>query len=240
MRFTTLGTIDLDEAPGASQLLAQPKLLTLFAYLVFARRGGFQRRDKLAGLLWDEQSEERARASLRTALSSLRTALGGDLVLRRGDSDIGIDVSQLQCDAFEFEDAVARDELAFALELYRGPFLEGLYPETSALQHWLDERREYYRSTAADAAWTLAQRYESQSSDLTSAARWARRAAKLAGADERRVRRVMELLVRAGDAAGAIAVFSDFARYLQSEFDIQPSPPTLELVQAIRDGQLKA
>src|SRR5690606_5280720 len=111
-------------------------------------------------------------------------------------------------------------------------------PETSALQHWLDERREHYRSAAADAAWTLAQRYESQSSDLTSAARWARRAAKLAGADERRVRRVMELLVRAGDAAGAIAVFSDFARYLQAEFDIQPSPPTLELVQAIRDGQL--
>lgn len=240
MQLTTLGSIDLAGVPNASQLLAQPKLLTLFAYLTVARRGSFHRRERLAGLFWEEQSEDRARASLRTALSSLRTMLGPDVVIRRGDADIGIDASRVLCDAYAFEDAIANDELALALELYRGPFLEGLFPDSAALQHWLDERREWYRSAAADAAWTLAERYETQSSDLTSAARWARRAAKLAGADERRVRRVMELLVRAGDAAGAIAVFNDFARYLQTELEIAPSAPTLELVQAIRAGQVSA
>lgn len=237
MQFTTLGTIDLVGVPHASQLLAQPKLLTLFAYLTVARRGAYHRRERLAGLFWEEQSEDRARASLRTALSSLRTMLGPDIVIRRGDADVGIDASQVQCDAFAFEDAIANDELALALELYRGPFLEGVFPDSAALQHWLDERREWYRATAAEAAWTLAERYETQSSDLTSAARWARRAAKLAGADERRVRRVMELLVRAGDTAGAIAVFNDFARYLQAELDITPSAPTLELAESIRAAQ---
>ncbi len=234
MRLTTLGSIDLEGAPGANQLLAQPKLLTLFAYLVFARRGKYQRRDRLAGLFWGDQPEERARASLRTALSTLRAALGDDVVLRRGDADVGLDISRLHCDAFEFEAAIARDELALALELYRGPFFDGLFPDSAGLQHWLDELREGYRAAAADAAWTLAARYESDRADLTSAARWARRAAKLAGADERRVRRVMQLLVRAGDAAGAIAIYNDFARFLKSELELEPSPETQELAQGIR------
>lgn len=235
MRLTTLGTVDLEGAPDAHVVLSQPKLLTLFVYLALARRGKLQRRDRLAGLLWGEQPEERARASLRTALHTLRGALGDDMILRRGDSEVGIDASRLACDAFEFEDAIGRDELAYALELYRGPFLDGLLPDTAALQHWIDERREAYRTQAASAAWSLAERYESQSADLTSAARWARRAAKLAGTDERRVRRVMELLVRAGDVAGAMAVFSEFTRFLKAELDIEPSQETLELAQAIRE-----
>lgn len=234
MRLTTFGSIELEAVPGAEQLLSQPKLLSLFVYLVFARRGKLQRRDRLAGMFWGDQSEDRARASLRTALSTLRSILGDDLVLRRGDAEVGIDIAQMQCDAFEFSDAIARDELALALELYRGPFLEGLFPEAAAVQHWLDDLREGYRTAAADAAWTLAERYESQRADLTSAARWARRAAKLAGADERRVRRVMQLLVRAGDAAGAIAIFTDFSRYLKAELDLEPSVETQELAQGIR------
>lgn len=234
MRLTTLGTIDLDGPPGTSQLLSQPKLLTLFAYLVFARRGGYQRRDRLAGLLWSEQSEDRARASLRTALSTLRTMFGDEFVLRRGAADVGIDIAALQCDAFEFEDAIQQDALARALELYRGPFLEGLYPDSTPLQQWLDERRAEYRTAAADAAWTLAERYESQAGDLTSAARWARKAAKLAGADERRLRRVMELLVRTGDIAGAMAVYTDFVQFLRKELDVEPSRETQDLAQAIR------
>jgi DNA-binding SARP family transcriptional activator len=237
MRFLTLGTIDLTGSTAAHQLVAQPKLLTLFAYLVLARRGGFQRRERVAGLFWPDQSDDRGRSSLRSALRSLRATLGDDVLLRRGDSDIGVDLSQVACDAFEFEDAIARDELARALELYRGPLLEGLFPESAELQHWLDERREWYREAAANAAWTLAERYESQAGDLTSAARWARKAAKLAGADERRVRRVMELLVRAGDAAGAMAVFQTFVQFLAKELDLEPSRETQELAQSIRGGR---
>jgi DNA-binding SARP family transcriptional activator len=234
MRFTTLGTIDLDATPDAARLLAQPKLLTLFAYLVLARRGGYQRRERLCGLFWPEQSEDRARGSLRSALRSLRELLGDDRFLRRGDTDVAINLDGLTCDAFEFEDAIERDELASALELYRGPLLDGLFPESVALQHWLDERRAEFRSAAANAAWTLAERYESQVGDLTSAARWARKAAKLAGADERRVRRVMELLARAADIAGALAVYNEFAKYLKKELDVAPSRETQDLADAIR------
>lgn len=237
MRLTTLGTINIDGPAEAPRLVEQPKLLMLFAFLVLARRGGYQRRERIAGLFWADQSEDKARASLRSALRSLRAVLGGEVVLKRGDSDLGVDLSVLRCDAFEFEDAIERGEFALALELYQGPLLDGLYPDSAAVQHWLDERREAYRAAAADAAWALAERYESTSGDLTSAARWARRAAKLAGSDERRIRRVMELLARAGDAAGAIAVFNEFARYLERELELQPSRETLELAESIRTNR---
>ena len=55
----------------------------------------------------------------------------------------------------------------------------------------------------AAAAWALAERYE-KGADLTSATRWARKAAKYASGDERRIRKVMQLLDRAGDRAGAL------------------------------------
>lgn len=237
MRLTTLGGINLDGPGEAARLLEQPKLLMLFAFLALSRRGGFQRRDRIAGLFWPDQSEDKARSSLRSALRSLRTTLGPEILLKRGDTDVGVDPRIVSCDAFEFEDAIERGELALALELYQGPLLEGVFPDSAAIQHWLDERREFYRSAAADAAWALAERYESASGDLTSAARWARRAAKLAGSDERRLRRVMELLRRAGDVAGAIAVYTDFVRYLERDLNVQPSRATIELAESIRIGR---
>ena len=233
-RFSVLGSVDVGGVPGAVRLLSQPKLLTLVVYLTLMRRRGFQSRERLLTVFWPDQSTEKARSSLRSALYALREMLGVDLVVRRGD-DLSVDPEKICCDAYEFTDAIKADMLARALELYRGPVLEGYYPETAELQHWLEEEREHYRALAADAAWSLAERYESAAADLTSAARWARRAARLARSDERRIRRVMSLLERAGDAAGAIAVFDEFSRFLARELEVKPSEETDALARAIRE-----
>ena len=89
------------------------------------------------------------------------------------------------------------------------------------------------RITAADAAWTMASRYETDQ-NLTYATKWARRAAKLSGPDERRIRKVMTMLDAAGDRAGAIAVYEEFARYLASELEVEPSDETRALAETIR------
>lgn len=234
LRFAILGPVDISGTAETDRLLAQPKLLALLMYLVLAPGRGYVNRERIIGMFWPDQPEERARSSLRTALYLIRDAVGEDILLRRG-GDIAANPERFRCDAYEFTAALQRDELAGALELYRGPVLEGLYPETAELQHWLDQEREAYQSAAAEAAWTLAERYESAASDLTSAARWARRAAKLARTDERRIRRVMQLLARAGDSAGAIGVFEEFSRYLARELDVEPSDETRELARAIRE-----
>ena len=79
----------------------------------------------------------------------------------------------------------------------------------------------------------LAERHESNR-ELTLAARWARRVATLAPSDERALRRVLMLLDRAGDRAGAMYVFEEFAARLRADYQVEPSAETLALVRQIR------
>lgn len=53
------------------------KAIALLAYLVVEKSAT---RDALAGLLWADSSQERARATLRRTLSALRGAAGADLI----------------------------------------------------------------------------------------------------------------------------------------------------------------
>lgn len=234
VRLSLLGPVNVTGAERAERLLAQPKLVTLLAYIVLGSSAGYLSRERIIGVFWPEQTEDRARSSLRTALYSLNELLGCDLTRRHGEL-LGVDADRVACDAYDFMEAIRTDQLALALELYRGPLLEGLFPDTVELERWLEAEREKYRAAAADAAWALADRYERKANDLTSAARWARRAARLAGTDERRIRRVMSLLDRAGDTAGAIALYEEFSRFLSRELDVDPSEETQALARSIRD-----
>ena len=238
LRLSVLGHTEVEGADGVERLHQQPKLLLLLSYLALAPGRVFLRREQVAAAFWPDQSDERARSSLRSALYQLRTLLGADVVQSRGD-DVAIDTAVVSSDTHEFTAAVRNDQLARALELYRGPLLEGITPHSVDLQHWLDEQRESYRAAAADAAWQLAERYESGASDLTSAARWARRAAKLAATDERRIRRVMTLLDRAGDTAGAVTVYEEFARFLSRELEMEPSGETATLARSLREKNVQ-
>ncbi len=74
-------------------------------------------------LLWPERDEQRARRALSRMLYELRRTLGADWVEARGDRLRTAD--WIGADALDFE-AAARDRRPErALELYRGPFLQG-------------------------------------------------------------------------------------------------------------------
>lgn len=70
--------------------------------------------------------------------------------------------------------------------------------------------------------------------DLGTATRWARTALLLAPEDERSLRKLMCLLERAGDTAGALREFEVFSRGLLEDYGIEPSAATLELVDSLR------
>ena len=235
LQLRVLGSVEFSGPESAHELLAQPKRLAVLVYLALARPHGFQRRDGVAGLFWPEHSDFHARAALRKALHGIRQALGDAVLLTRGDDEIAIDRDQLWCDAAAFDYAVNDEQFARALELFRGELLDGFFPDAPGFERWLGTERERYHEAAGQAAWTLAERYEG-GADLTLAARWARKAAKLAGADERRIRRVISLLDRAGDRAGAVRVYEEFAAYLRSELDIGPSAETVDLMKALRQA----
>ena len=234
-RLRLFGTTALTGAPGADALLAQPKRLALLAYLAIARPIGFHRRDRLVGLFWPEHDQEHARAALRKGIHAIRKELGENIFIARGDEEIAVNRDQLWCDATAFDEAVDSDRLAKALELFKGDLLDGFFADAPGFEEWLAEERQHFRDRAARAALTLAQRYET-GADLTEATRWARRVARIATTDERVLRHVISLLDRAGDRAGAVRVYQEFADRLRTEYDVAPSPETQALIKRIRDA----
>ena len=231
-----LGRLSLTGADGREVrgLLGQPRRLALLAYLAAASPQGFHRRDTLLALFWPELDQEHARAALRQALHVVRDALGGDAVTSRGDEEIGLDFAQVSCDVAAFERTLRIGQLEEALDLYRGPLLEGFFiSDAPEFERWLETERARLQQAAAGGARALAERYESDN-DLTRAVRWTRRSIELAPSDEGLVRRLIALLDRQGDRAGALEAYEAFARRVAAEYDAEPAAETRGLVAAVR------
>jgi DNA-binding SARP family transcriptional activator len=88
LRLGLLGSFRLETSTGAPVFLPTKRAKALLAYLALhAERP--QARSKLAALLWEDSSDDKALGSLRQTLSALRkaaAAAGGDLLINRGDS----------------------------------------------------------------------------------------------------------------------------------------------------------
>lgn len=232
-----LGSLDL-RGPGGRHLsspLVGAKRLALLAYLVMAGRRGYHRRDTLLGLFWPESDQARGRNALSNMLHQLRRSVGPDVLVARGHEEIGIARDVLWCDAVAFEKAVDDGRFAEALELYRGDLLSGLFipGASSEFEHWLDGERTRLRGRAAEAAGVLLDQAEQAGN--ADAIRWARRSLELDPYDERAARRLIALLDRAGDRAGALRSYEVFARRLAMEFEAEPSAETRALMEQVRE-----
>jgi DNA-binding SARP family transcriptional activator/TolB-like protein/Tfp pilus assembly protein PilF len=240
IELRTLGSLDLRGADGFElrPVLQQPKRLALLAYLAVAHPPRFFRRDTLLAMFWPELDGEHARAALRRALYFLRRSLGDGVILSRGDEEVGLSSQELTCDAAAFQRAVAEGRPADALALYKGPLLDGLYVSGAPeFERWLDETRAEIHSRAAAAAWTVAGRAEERG-DARAAVEAARRAASLAPYDEGVHRRLLSLVDRVGDRAGALRAHEEFVRRLRVDYDLEPSPETLAIVASIKQRRL--
>lgn len=236
LRFRMLGAVDLRDSRGAElrSVLAQPKRLALLTYLAEAPPRSFHSRDTLLGLFWPELDEARARAALSQALYYLRRSLGEGIITNRGQGEIGVDPDRLWCDAVAFERALEEGDAGRALELYRGDFLPGFFlSDAVEWERWLARERARLRRRAAEAAWTLAEEAFSDARPAE-AGRWGRRAVALAGLDETYLRRLIALLDRLGDRAGAVRVYEEFASGLRRDHGFDVSPETREMVERVR------
>lgn len=233
IQLELLGGVALRGVADGDALLAQTKRVALLAYLSLARPRGFHRRDVIAALFWPEHDAAHARAALRKAVHALRQVLGEDVILGRGDEELALNPERVWVDACAFQDAAAADSLARALEIYRGALMPGFFADAPGFERWLEEEREALRELAGRTAWTLAERYERED-NLTLAARWARQAARLVQYEERAIRKVMQLLDRAGARADALRVYEEFVRHLREELEVAPSAETRALAEAIR------
>src|SRR2546430_7137868 len=233
-----LGTLDLKgtDGPAVPSILAQPKRLALLAYLAVPAAGA--RRDSVVALFWPELDTAHARGALRQSLRFLRRELGDGILNGHGDEEVGFEPATLWFDALAFQQACDAGEPARALQLYRGDFLAGFFVNdgSAELERWIEGERLRRRRLAARAGAEVAQR-AGRDGDLAAATSAARQAVAFDLDDEPALARLIELLDRSGDRAGALNAFETFRRGLLQQYDTTPSPETDARIRAIRARQ---
>ena len=223
LRVRVLGGLDVED--GAEVPAARPARLLLGWLAAFP---GAHARGEVAARLWPDVLDESARASLRTALSDLRAALGpAGMHLRASRETVELGGDGLWVDLRAFAELVAVGRLEEALSLCRGEVLEGLDGE------WVLDLRSRHAAERADAAVALI-RAARQAGDAGAALAWARRLAAWDPLDETAQRELMLAFGEAGDRAAALRSYAAFARRLARELRVAPSAATRELASRLR------
>jgi len=132
-RLTTLGGFAFDVNGTATSGPSTRKARAVMTYLILHRNAETPR-DRLLEIFWPDSDPDHARASLNTALWSIRRCLR----TAGADADVFLQTSKAtvrwtgdtKVDAQQFTELAARDESArAALDLFRGEFLEGDYDD---------------------------------------------------------------------------------------------------------------
>jgi DNA-binding SARP family transcriptional activator/tetratricopeptide (TPR) repeat protein len=160
--------------------------------------------------------------------------LGAEVVTTRGAEEVGLDADAIWCDVVAFRAAIDDGRLDDAMRLYRGDFLPGFFlSDTPEFERWVDRERAALRSRAISTARELSAR-EERAGHAIPAVEHARRALSLEPLDETSVRRLLDLLDRTGDRAGAVRAYNEFAEALRRELGVDPSAETVERATMIR------
>ncbi len=207
-------------------------------------------REQIASMFWSDASTHTSLKRLRGALWRLRTMLksGGvdpEGYLRVTESSMGfIPTCAWYVDTREFEDIVvslqhlngrdltvdAAAELAHAVGLYTGEFLEGVYED------WCIIERERLNVLYITSLSQLASFHEANGTYEAGLAY----AAKILSLDETREmihRQVMRLHWLQGDRAGALQQYKRCVQILLDELQVAPMEETTQLYQQIvREG----
>jgi DNA-binding SARP family transcriptional activator/predicted ATPase len=206
------------------------KALALVGYL--AVTGEAHSRRSLAGLLWSDHRDDRARANLRMTLTELRRALPGHLAISQREVGPTDDwqVARRGLLAPAEVDVDDTDDVhdAASLELFAEFDLGG----TTVFDAWLAEERERVRRLLGDRVAARAAQLAVREPDR--ALRLAREVLALDPLDEGAHRLVMEQLARTGRRGAALAQYETCRALLADALGVDPSPET----SAVRDRLL--
>ena len=233
LRLRTLGglSVDLGANDGAA---TRRRPLALLALLAVAGSRGVSR-DKIVAYLWPESDDERARNSLSQALTSLKRELGAEpLVL--GSTELRLNEDLITSDVQEFGQMLHRGDTASAVELYRGPFLDGVFvKDAPEFERWAERERDRLHRLHLAALDRLAGDAHA-AGDHVAAVRWRRERTAVEPLDSRAALALMQALVASGDSAGALKHFRLHADQLHEELGIPPDPEVSSFAESLRAG----
>ncbi len=217
--------------------LGPRKSQALLAYLT--RRSGMAApRETIIGLLWADSDEERARASLRQALSGLRRALRvtGAVVIDADLTMISLQKDVVRTDVDTFLDRSSSDDataLQSAADLYIGDFLEGFPAVSPEFDRWLDMERGALRARCTTMLLRLCDMAAAGGRNEQMIAT-AQRLLQMDPLQEHVHRRLMRAYLAQGRHDAALKQFETIQTLLSAELGVAPEQPTLELASEIR------
>lgn len=233
------------------------KIRALLAYLVLEADRP-HRRETLAGLLWPELSDQAARDNLRLALLRLRRTLGEDdaaaaqpfllisanTIQFNRQCHCSLDVAAFQdllaaCEAHAHRQAEACSScarrLTQAVELYRGPLLEGFFLDSQPFEEWLLVRREMLHAHMVSALYGLAAFHERRGG-YADAERYTRWQLALEPWREEAHCQLMRILAASGQRSAALAQYETCRRLLAEELGAEPCDDSQDLYWKIESG----
>lgn len=222
------------------------KGMALLSYLAVTRQE--HSRVALAGLLWGDIPEERARANLRLTLNKLRPYVDAYLLTSRQGVAFNFEqphwldtaeLEQLIASAAGRSDASPAETspLHTALALYRGDFLEDFHlPSAPDFELWLLPERERWQRLALAVLARLAEIAEQEQAWAAGIA-LTRRMLALEPWQEEAHRRLMILLARAGQRSTALAQFELCRQQLAEALGVEPAAETVDLYNHIKNGR---
>jgi DNA-binding SARP family transcriptional activator len=228
----TLGPVEVTlegKAPPAELLWR--KNLALLLYLAHSPKRT-RTREHLIGLLWAEKPESPARHSLREAIRVLRRALGEDNLTTEHDQ-VRLADGAVRLDTDELAALEQQGEWQGVAELTGGDFLEGFsVPDASGFEDWLGAERLRWRGRTASALvhWARELLDRGQVGDAATAAA---RALDLDPGANEGVQVAMRAMAIAGDRAGALERYAQFAARLE-EVGAAPDEATTALAERVR------
>ncbi|MER3554579.1 MAG: hypothetical protein C4331_09585 [Meiothermus sp.] len=220
------------ESSGIALEPLERKTAALLAYLALE---GPTPRSKIAGLLWPEVDEGRARGNLRQCLHRLKRLCGEDLVV---SEEILRLVGDLETDVVGLEAQAFTGEYGPALRL-EGELLFGHdYDDCPELAEWLEASHERLRGVRLEAMQAQGKALEA-AGDYSRALGWAERALAQEPVSEEAHRWTMRLHYLLGDRAGALRAYHRCREVLERELGIAPMAETQALARLIdRGGEL--
>ena len=226
---------DSEKLPASAQ---QRRRLTLLVVLAHAGDRGITR-DRLLALLWPESKEESARHALDQLLYATRRDLGRDVVISEA-GQLRINPERVRSDHAEFEARLARGETGRAVELYAGPFLDGVHLDNAPeFERWVEGERTRLAQRFASALERLAADARARG-DHGDAARWWRRLAAADPLNGRIAVGLIRALADAGDRAGALQHARVHATLVREELGIEPDAEVLALEERLRSAPAAA
>ncbi len=221
--------------------LVSQKARALLFYL--AVTGQPHSREALAGLLWGDVPEQKARTNLRVALTKLRAVLREYLVVNRRTLSFD-DATDFWLDVTEFESSLGTPtptvgQLQTAVSLYRGPFLADFHvPGAVLFEEWVRPYQERLRQLAMDAMYRLSV-YQTEQRSYLAGIEVTGRLLMLEPWMEEAHRQMMLLLALSGQRSAALSQYEKCCAMLDEELGVYPSNATTALYKKILAGEVE-